>query len=431
MLSVLVVADDLTGANATGAMFARLGLRTRTVSRVEPGADVSPDPEIEVLVLTTRSRLLAPEAAADSVTAALRSVDAHVEPRLTVKRVDTTLRGPLAAELDALLAFRRGNGTRVVALAVPAYPAAGRTTVGGIHLLEGRPLARSAVARDPVTPVRDSRVSTLLTTGTDLRGAEVHLDDLAATDFPERLDRALLGSDVVVVDCASDADLGLIADAAAGFQRAHPDIELVVVDSGPFGAACAHAMGMPPTDGRTPPILLVIGSTAAQTHDQLRQAQQGLTTRVEQVDPARLGDPAVRATLEAVDDGIPVVGWHTTPPAADVDRAAATGIPDRLAQATRAVASDRRLGGLFTCGGEVTAAVLSALEADGLDVEAEVQPLVVTGRLCGGPWHGLPIVTKGGLIGDDRAILDSIFRLRVMLATSPPAPHQERETADD
>lgn len=79
----------------------------------------------------------------------------------------------------------------------------------------------------------------------------------------------------------------------------------------------------------------------------------------------------------------------------------------------------------------MTAAVLSALEADGLDVEAEVQPLVVTGRLCGGPWHGLPIVTKGGLIGDDRAILDSIFRLRVMLATSPPAPHQERETADD
>ncbi len=56
--------------------------------------------------------------------------------------------------------------------------------------------------------------------------------------------------------------------------------------------------------------------------------------------------------------------------------------------------------GLYTTGGDVTAAVMSAVGAVGMEIEKEIIPLAVGGRLVGGRADGMPIVTKGGLIGD-------------------------------
>lgn len=47
-----------------------------------------------------------------------------------------------------------------------------------------------------------------------------------------------------------------------------------------------------------------------------------------------------------------------------------------------------------------------------------MQPLVVAGRVSGGRWDRLPVVTKGGLIGDDRAVLASIGHLQSMRAAN-------------
>jgi uncharacterized protein YgbK (DUF1537 family) len=69
------------------------------------------------------------------------------------------------------------------------------------------------------------------------------------------------------------------------------------------------------------------------------------------------------------------------------------------------------VGGLYTTGGDVTAAVLDALDARGLEVEEEVLPLAVAGAIVDGPWSGVPIVTKGGLVGDDRAAVVCVTQL--------------------
>ena len=146
---VLVVADDFTGANATAALFVRLGLRTRTLAAGSGHGHAGPRVDVvDVVVVTTGSRRLAPEAAADRVRGVLAALGGG-EPQLLVKRVDSTLRGPIGAELEVMLTHRRSQRPgRVAALAVPAYPAAGRTTVGGIHLLDGVPLARGPLVGD-------------------------------------------------------------------------------------------------------------------------------------------------------------------------------------------------------------------------------------------------------------------------------------------
>ena len=88
MATVLVVADDLTGANATGARFARVGLPTLSV----PGmADVERFAgDAAVVVCNTDSRHVSADEAMRRVT---RAVEDAGDVALVVKRTDTTLRG--------------------------------------------------------------------------------------------------------------------------------------------------------------------------------------------------------------------------------------------------------------------------------------------------------------------------------------------------
>lgn len=405
---VLVIADDLTGANATAALFARLGLRTRTLAAGHPVAGPA-----DVIVVTTGSRRLPAGAAAGRVSAVLASLGGH-DPQLVVKRVDTTLRGPIGTELAAMLAWRRSQRDgRVAALAVPAYPAAGRTTVGGIHLLDGTPLARSAAAGDPANPVRNSRAAGLLTAGTDLSVSELHLDALDRGDgsLAESLADSLAQADLTVADAATDADLDRLAAAAARVRPRFADI--VAVDSGPFAAAYCDALGI---TARTPrrPVLVVVGSPAETTRRQLEAAKRARGTRIH-LAAEHLGTADLAAcVIDSIDGCAPVTGWHVPSPAGNADRAWAEQVPAWLAAATRQVLAARPVAGLLTSGGEVSAAVLDALEARGLDVVSEVQPLVVAGRVIGGPWDRLPVVTKGGLVGDDNAITASIGHLHGM-----------------
>ncbi|MGW9432923.1 four-carbon acid sugar kinase family protein, partial [Streptomyces decoyicus] len=130
MAQVLVIADDLTGSNATGALYARLGLRAVTVgalTQVERYAD-----RVDVLVINTASRHWSPARAHAAVRAAAETAGGAP---LIVKRVDTTLRGNPGSELDAVVDVlaAREPSARIRTLAVPAFPDAGRSTVGGLH----------------------------------------------------------------------------------------------------------------------------------------------------------------------------------------------------------------------------------------------------------------------------------------------------------
>ena len=91
MADVLVVADDLTGANAAAAGFARSGLRAVTASAADR-ADVVAEmvSRFDVVVATTDSRHAPAEVARERVTAV---VQAGWPSRLVCNRIDTTLRG--------------------------------------------------------------------------------------------------------------------------------------------------------------------------------------------------------------------------------------------------------------------------------------------------------------------------------------------------
>ncbi len=427
MSKVLVVADDLTGGNATGALFARRGLRT---------VSVDPDPAhwdtgADVVVVNTDTRRAPATVAADLIGRVVR--DFRPAPELLVKRVDTTLRGPIAAELHAALAARSAVcGKPVCAVAAPAYPAAGRTTVGGIHLVEGIPVADSPAGRDPFTPVPVSRVADLLAGGTSLRTGEVHVDVISAgteqtavrlAELWHELSRTTAASaPVLVLDAVTEAHLRTGALAAARLAAQGADV--VAVDSGPFGAALAEAMRLGPDSGPPPPVLLVVASLTQRTALQLEHVRSALGAvlvdlHLSELHPTRMVDRLQEAVDDARRSGtVRAAGWRLLPEDRP-DVAQANEVVTAMATAARLALGRLTFHAVFASGGDMATGLLRRLGASGFAVEFAVQPLVVTGRLTGGPVPGLPFATKGGLIGNPDAVTESVLYLQSMPAAAP------------
>ncbi|WP_326616243.1 four-carbon acid sugar kinase family protein [Streptomyces decoyicus] len=414
MAQVLVIADDLTGSNATGALYARLGLRAVTVgalNQVERYAD-----RVDVLVINTASRHWSPARAHAAVRAA---AEAAGDAPLIVKRVDTTLRGNPGSELDAVVDVlaAREPAARIRTLAVPAFPDAGRSTVGGLHLVDGVPLTRTAVARDPFDPVRHSRVAAVLGAQSRRSTGELALD--VVERGPDAVAAALRASpaETVVCDATENAHLRTVAVAAARLA-VEDRIRWVALDSGPFGAALAGELGLRPEGGAPAPILAVVGSVTDRTRTQLARTETALGARWAELDPAAPDPGAVLAELRAAaGERATVLGVRVAPaPLTTVGSAPDPGAAERilhaLAEIARRAVVELCPGGLYASGGDVATAVTSALGADGFAIETEVLPLAIAGHLVGGPHDGLLFATKGGLIGGPDAARDCLEHLR-------------------
>jgi D-threonate/D-erythronate kinase len=151
---IAVVADDLTGAaELAGVAFAH-GLRAALLTRVE---DV-PDLDVVAIDTDTRSRPEA-EAAATVARATTQVLDAH--PAWIYKKTDSLLRGPVVAEIEAMLAA----AGRPRCLLVPANPSLGRVVRSGELWIGDRRVHETDFARDPEHPRLTSRVANLLGPG--------------------------------------------------------------------------------------------------------------------------------------------------------------------------------------------------------------------------------------------------------------------------
>jgi len=408
-----VIADDLTGANDTGVQFARRGART-----IVPldWRDRGPlEREADVLVLNTASRALSAPAAARRVRrAAAAAQRAKVEA--VYKKVDSTLRGNVGAELEALLAAFPSP----LALLAPAFPPAGRTVRDGVLLVHGTPVDRTAAGRDPVTPVRESHLPTLLAARLRRPLHPLRLDLLRGS--PARLAAAVRGwraaGGVILADAETPQDLARLARLA---RR-----EALAVTAGSAGLALALAGALrwpgrgrarPPGGHR--PVLLAVGSPNPVSQEQAACAGRAgvclVRVRVAEVvaGPARQRRELARAVAQAA--GSLAEGCDAAivlPPGRRLPASAAGTLSGFLGRAVAGVARGWAPGGLVLCGGDIAMAACRALVADGVELLGEVEPGLPWGRLLGGPAAGLPVATKAGGFGTPEAFVRAVQFLR-------------------
>lgn len=216
---LIVLDDDPTGAQAVVGV--PVLLRWDEATLEEALADAPP-----AVHLVTNSRAFPPDRAYEVVLDAARTA-LRVDPAAPLLlRGDSTLRAHFLEEYRAL---RDASfpGQDAVVLLVPALPAAGRVTIGGVHHLVrgGRriPLHETEYARDPSFAYRDARLLDWAEERSAgffraAEGVEVGLDELRRQGS-SRLAEVLIqrvrqgGAGVVVPDAETVEDLEIIAEA--------------------------------------------------------------------------------------------------------------------------------------------------------------------------------------------------------------------------
>ncbi|MDI3317771.1 MAG: four-carbon acid sugar kinase family protein [Bacillota bacterium] len=400
-LPIYVLADDLTGA-ADSATYFRTALRRVRIA-FDPARPWQPlHPGDLVQVFDSESRGLQPAEAAAVVGQAARLLAGR--PARVFKKVDSTLRGNVGAEIEATL---HGLG-REVALLAPAFPANGRLVVAGRLLVDGRPVTETAAGRDPVHPVRHDRLADVV-----LATSSLAVVESGAVELEEALGEARRRSPAVLVpETKSEEDLA----EAARFLARHPEV-LPVGSAGlarPLAPLWLREEPSPPAAPMkaVDRLLVLVGSANPKAHAQLERlvaAGEALRLRLDTpclAEPAGREEELARASRWLATQTARVVAVELAP-----ERPAGAGgtLPHfeadlaELARFWASTSPGRRLG-LVSTGGDTTLALCRALRIDALWPQGEVIP--------GMPWSEADdrfvLISKAGGFGAEDALLRAV-----------------------
>jgi uncharacterized protein YgbK (DUF1537 family) len=426
---VLIVADDLTGANDAAVQFAKTGLKTITV--LDPGGLACPSPLAQgarVLAVSTESRNTDPTAAQEAVRGVLSLIFPAFPAQTIFKKIDSTLRGNIEAELMAL-GDALGAGASKPVIFSPAYPSNGRTVKGGYALVNGIPLCQTFAARDALAPAKSSRVAAVFDQWRD-RVGNLHSSVLQKGEDSVRAELKRLtasGKPVIVSDALTDEDLLLLARSvwslgqrpiwagsaglAAALARTIPASTSASPKDSPVsaehgcGPACRTACRSAQASGRT---LVLFGSLNPASAAQVEYAKRASACRVIEA-PNDLNPAVTSEEIERMTSGGQAVG-DLAVVSRNVPR---HGPPDEMAGRVKAyfasvaerVMRGKGFSSIVLSGGDVGRAVLSKLGVTCMTVEEEVLPGIAFGRACDGEFAGTGIVTKAGGFGDACALL--------------------------
>lgn len=441
-LALGIVADDLSGA-AECASHALMRVSRSTVvlsassSPIAPASGLRPDVRtpggaddpLAVLTVDTDSRRLPHAEAVRAVRAAAALV---TTAPVVVKKVDSLLRGHVAAEVAALA--EELQRTPVVAVANPALE---RVVVDGVLHVGGTPLHHTDLWAVEPTPAPDRvaaalhpLATVLVPHTTVLRGVEAvtaALDEATRTGF------------VAVCDAVTDADLDVV-HAAAVRASAALGSDTLLVGSGALADAAVRALPREPRHGALPAtdspdsalelhhgerpalgdgaaVLFVLGSRAPGLPAQLERLSAARSAHTVLLQPDRLlADPgAVCVQLaERAREGVVVVALD---PAAPADPSRSRALTESLAAAVSPVLD--HFDAAFLSGGETARAVLDRLDVPALDVVAEVETGTVVSRRPGGRL----VVTRPGSFGDPTSLVRVVEHLLGPTTVPPQAPH--------
>jgi len=430
MTRLAIIADDLSSATDCGAQVVRSGL-----SVVVPLGGYSLPIQAraaQVISVDTDSRSLSADHAYAKVKIATQQLVAEGWTHF-YKSVDSTLRGNLGAEIEAVLDIVKPD----CAVIAPAFPKYGRTTIDGVQYLRGRPLHETEFGTDPTAPVKDADIARRLADGSPRKAVRLTLDQVRAgpTQIKSAIQGLLVdGIELVVVDIAEQDDLKQIC-----LGLAQSDLRVVWVGSTGLAEFVPLAFGVATMsdtlnqdhtiDPR--PALALVGSASETTRHQLDYAQENNQLNVIHLDATRLiqngataaelkqADSNLRAAIDSGQDAALVVRASRDDIAATQQLGAtlnlsaaqvAQRIVDGLAQVGSRLVREARISGIVATGGDTANAVCNALGAEALEILGEVEAGIPIMRLLGE--QSLPLVTKAGGFGSPAAIGDALVKVK-------------------
>ena len=422
MQKYIVIADDLTGSNATCSLFKKIGLRAASILKLQ--GDINYD--VDVISYSTASRGLDKEEAYKKVSEAIKILK-NKDVLVYNKRIDSTLRGNIGTEINAMLDNLEDDRIAVV---IPSYLDSGRIVVNKTMLVNGVLLENSDAGKDPKTPIKTSCVESLIQKGIKYSSTYFTLSDIEQPieEIVKKIQEAIKKSRVLIFDAVNNEDIIKISKAII-----NSDINIVTVDPGPF--TLYYSKELQKKNHLEKKILMVIGSVTATTKKQIEYILQEediflVKMKVEDFFEKETCLKEIERVIAYIKKGIASYDLFlvTTSPIGDEKKADLQKLAENLNTTVEEISKiiantltetvvkilkeTEKFEGVYSSGGDITIALLEKLKAIGVEIREEVIPLAAYGRLIGGDFPNLKLVSKGGMVGDEKTIKLCLHKIK-------------------
>ena len=429
-MDICIVADDLTGANDSGVQCTRYGYRPSVaVNARDTGAFVHKN----ALIIDTDSREMNPASAYRTVKDAVHPLAAS-PPKLMYKKIDSTMRGNIGRELDALYdAFSPD-----FILINPAYPENGRTVVNGELYVNGQALAETGIATLPNQRVGSSTITDLVQAHSSNQAYHLTEEEISSGGLLALLKR-LKREGVVHLSFDGETEEQMLRQsrslAAAGYDVIWAGSAGVMKFLPEIYDLSGSSSSAEKADRLTgcESVLIVAGSRSDITHKQkahLGAQYPGWTVPPEIfLDPGWQSDASIKNILREASrhsHSVMLISTDTTPEAVENVKAKAEAVNIPMVEATKKIAEGlgrltrlvfdmNTFDAVVMTGGDVAKAVCLSLESTEFELIQEFEPGIPLGRLRG--YYNPIAITKAGAFGTEKTFVHAIETLRGEILT--------------
>jgi uncharacterized protein YgbK (DUF1537 family) len=403
---ILILADDLTGANDTAIQFSKCGFSTLVVTNIVQ-ADTVFFEDYDVIAVNTNSRGMSPSDAYRILYEVIKKLEVAKNGFLVYKKVDSMLRGnpgqELAAVMDALDIH--------IALVAPAFPA-------NRSVLEHGFLSSGANAVQ------------IFADGSERKTENIPLETIRQS-APAMValihNRISNGTQILVADAVNDIDLETIYTASTRLEKPY-----ILTGSAGLANQLARKLCKPESKNKeTPllvsptPVLIVAGSRQMETVTQILTLSQSLSIpiirfKVSLVLEGKSEQAIKEAYAEAAElmqRHIPICiiavesMFHTEETAVNSNPHYTEGdetgkaISGALGILTKKLFDDFNFPLLISTGGDTSMAICNYLEITCLKPLKEIHPGIPLSRIIGCPYNSRFIITKSGRFGEPDTLI--------------------------
>ncbi len=396
MKKLCIIADDLTGSTDTGVQFSKYGLSTLVIFNYKKHLE-NLDTSYQIISINGETRNVNDNIAFRINREIVKSVR-DKGYKLFYKKIDSTLRGNPGVEIEAMLEELNLNTSFIV----PSFPENGRIVVDGhLYIKNSDPIAHI-----PGMLKSETNRSTAVINIKEVRKGT---DNLKQKIY--KLKKAQL--ETFVIDAITDDDLKIIASALKEYANTS-----VIAGSAGLAKSIASEWNFNDDDKLNKgsnSILLLAGTHNLVTREQVRALALKPDSELIVVDTKKVSDSNNKKEIQKLvqkartslkENQVTIIAVSSLMDKnieeyySQMDLQKSKRIVSSLGEIANQLVSERLVKLLILTGGDTAAHVFEKMGSHSMALEKEILPGIPSGKLIGGPFEGLQVITKAGGFGE-------------------------------
>ncbi|MGM0508788.1 MAG: four-carbon acid sugar kinase family protein [Fusobacteriota bacterium] len=389
-MNLVILSDDFTGSNDIGINLKQYGLNIFSV--------IDNIPEIsDVNIISSETRNSTPKVSYEKVNKIFGEIKKNGFDKF-YKKVDSTLRGNIKSEIDAIVENK--NDDEIISVII-GFPKMGRKIINGVHYLNGKRLKDTEFANDPANPVIEDDLKEIFPEALVIKKSDIR------RGMAEKIKG--LENKIIIFDSETQEDLNKIAET------------LVKLNQDKYIIGSAGIMEyLPKYWGMNKRKTIIISGSCSETN--IKQVDNFLNKKKEKFNILKLdvfnkNDDLKESINDNKDIFIKTLDNKKEPQSilrkynetGTSNREATSIISDYIAQKSVELIKKYDIRNIIMTGGEISYKILKRLDIKGLNLQEKIQTGIPLGKSLDFKYN---IITKPGAFGDKKVYFSAYEKLK-------------------